>query len=261
MTAPLDPSSLRPISPEPTPRQTIGAQTFPPPITGQVRNIDQAHLLLLLLIVIMAVAFLIFVIVLPSRRPTADMIRQPHRRTYTPSELFPDGMSERPLVSGVVPRPVDQSPGIPYVAVRAPGPANFPDVAGAQGFPFPITRDVLQRGQQRYNIYCSICHGALGNGQGMIVQRGFLAPPSFFQQRLREAPDSHFYNVISNGYGAMFSYADRVIPSDRWAITAYIRALQLGVERSPDLAREFADAPQNAPSTSPSPQNTPGVTR
>jgi mono/diheme cytochrome c family protein len=256
VTTPLDPSSQPPTSPEPTPRQTVGAQTFPSPLTGEVRKIDQAHLLLLLLVVIMVISILAFVIVLPSRRPRADMTRQPYQKTYTPSVVFPDGMSERQLVSGVVPRPVDRSPGIPYVAVRVPGPANFPDVATTQGFPFPITREVLQRGQQRYNIYCSVCHGALGNGQGMIVQRGFLNPPSYFIQRLREAPDTHYYNVITNGYGAMFSYSDRVMPSDRWAIIAYIRALQLGVERSPDLSRELANPPQNTPT-----QNTSEVRR
>jgi mono/diheme cytochrome c family protein len=94
-------------------------------------------------------------------------------------------------------------------------------------FPFPITQSVLNRGRQRFNIYCSVCHGYLGDGNGMIVQRGMIRPPSYHIERLREAPVGHFYDVITNGYGAMYSYADRITPNDRWAIVAYIRALQL----------------------------------
>jgi len=93
--------------------------------------------------------------------------------------------------------------------------------------PMPITRALLNRGRERYNIYCSPCHDFTGNGNGMIVQRGFLAPPSYHTDRLRNAPDRHFFDVITNGYGAMYSYGDRVPVSDRWAIVAYIRALQL----------------------------------
>jgi len=92
--------------------------------------------------------------------------------------------------------------------------------------PPPVTLALLQRGQERFNIYCAPCHARTGDGQGMIVQRGFPAPPSYFSERLLEAPSQHFYDVISNGYGAMYSYADRVAPADRWAIVAYIRALQ-----------------------------------
>lgn len=94
-------------------------------------------------------------------------------------------------------------------------------------FPMKITSEVLQRGQQRFNIYCSPCHGYTGYANGMIVLRGFSPPPSFHQDRLRQAPIGHFYDVITNGYGAMYSYASRVNPADRWAIVAYIRALQL----------------------------------
>lgn len=89
-----------------------------------------------------------------------------------------------------------------------------------------VTLALLQRGQDRFNIYCSPCHGRVGDGHGMIVERGFPAPPSYFLDRLLAAPSQHFYDVITNGYGAMFSYADRVAPEDRWAIVAYIRALQ-----------------------------------
>jgi mono/diheme cytochrome c family protein len=92
--------------------------------------------------------------------------------------------------------------------------------------PPALTPALLQRGHERFDIYCAPCHGYLGDAHGMIVQRGFPAPPSFHIDRLREAPTQHFYDVATNGWGAMFSYADRVAPSDRWAIAAYIRALQ-----------------------------------
>ncbi|HEX6385214.1 MAG TPA: cytochrome c [Anaerolineae bacterium] len=94
-------------------------------------------------------------------------------------------------------------------------------------FPFVITRDVLARGQERYNIFCTPCHDFVGTGEGMIVRRGFTAPPSFHTDRLRQAPVGHFYDVISNGFGVMPDYAEQIEPEDRWAIVAYIRALQL----------------------------------
>ena len=90
----------------------------------------------------------------------------------------------------------------------------------------PVTMALLERGRQRFDIYCSPCHGRFGDGNGMIVQRGFPRPPSYYSDALRGAPSQHFYDVITNGYGVMFSYADRVEPADRWAIVAYIRSLQ-----------------------------------
>ena len=92
--------------------------------------------------------------------------------------------------------------------------------------PPPVTTALLERGQQRFDINCSPCHGRLGDGDGIIVQRGFPHPPSYYSEALRNAPNQHFYDVITHGYGVMYSYADRVEPADRWAITAYIRALQ-----------------------------------
>jgi mono/diheme cytochrome c family protein len=92
--------------------------------------------------------------------------------------------------------------------------------------PPPLTMALLERGQERFDIYCSPCHSKVGDGHGMIVERGFPQPPSYYIARLRDAPNQHFYDVITHGYGAMYSYADRVAPEDRWAITAYIRALQ-----------------------------------
>jgi mono/diheme cytochrome c family protein len=101
----------------------------------------------------------------------------------------------------------------------------------------PLTQALLERGQERYRIYCTPCHSELGDGNGMVVQRGFKHPPSFHEQRLREAPVDYFYDVITSGYGAMYSFAARVAPPDRWAIAAYIRALQLSQNASAaDLA-------------------------
>ena len=105
--------------------------------------------------------------------------------------------------------------------------------------PPPVTLALLHRGEQRFNIFCAPCHGRLGDGNGMIVQRGFPAPPSYHTDRLRQAPIQHFYDVITNGYGAMYSYAQRVPPADRWAIIAYIRALQASQDAKP------ADVPEN----------------
>jgi mono/diheme cytochrome c family protein len=92
--------------------------------------------------------------------------------------------------------------------------------------PLPMTRALVERGQERYNIYCQPCHGLGGYGDGMLVQRGFSRPPSYHIPRLRQAPDGHIFDVITNGYGSMYSYAGRVAPRDRWAIVAYIRVLQ-----------------------------------
>jgi mono/diheme cytochrome c family protein len=100
-----------------------------------------------------------------------------------------------------------------------------------------LTLALLERGQQRYRIYCTPCHSELGDGNGMVVQRGFPHPPSYHSDRLRQASTQHFYDVITHGYGAMYSFAARVAPDDRWAIAAYIRALQLSQHASgADLA-------------------------
>jgi mono/diheme cytochrome c family protein len=110
------------------------------------------------------------------------------------------------------------------------GPATIPsDIVQFDEKPAsvpPLTLALIERGQERYRIYCTPCHAELGDGRGMIVQRGFPPPPSFHIDRLRQAPLEHFYDVITNGYGAMYSFADRIAPADRWAIVAYIRALQ-----------------------------------
>jgi mono/diheme cytochrome c family protein len=123
------------------------------------------------------------------------------------------------------------------------GPGEIP--AGIVGYqtrpvsPPPVTLALLERGQERYRIYCTPCHSERGDGHGMVVQRGFPAPPSYHIERLKQAPVEHFYDVITNGYGAMYSFAYRVQPADRWAIIAYIRALQRSQETSlADLTAE-----------------------
>jgi mono/diheme cytochrome c family protein len=209
-------------------------------LPAQAQNADQSSLLLLLMVLIGLGVALVVGLTMPSWRPTSNMEEQPYYRPMTPTGHFVDGMSERPLVSGVVPRPADQSPGIPYVAVRTAGPANYPVIAQTTKIPIPITRRTLEEGQELFGTYCAMCHGAVGDGRGMIVQRGFYPPPSYHIPRLREAADSHFFNVITNGYGTMFSYSERVKPEDRWKIVAYIRALQLAVqEHQGDLGRDM----------------------
>ena len=107
-----------------------------------------------------------------------------------------------------------------------------PDGKPLDTFPFPITKDVILRGQQRFNIYCTPCHDRLGSGNGMIVRRGYRHPPSYHIDRLRQVPNGYIYDVITNGFGAMPDYAAQISPHDRWAIVAYIRALQLSQHAS-----------------------------
>lgn len=148
-----------------------------------------------------------------------DMHVQPKYLPYTATTFFSDGRSERPVVPGTVARGQLRTDELFYTG-RENGVA-------VDEFPFQITRADLERGRERYDIYCTPCHDYTGSGRGMIVQRGFPQPPSYHIQRLREAPVGHFYEVITNGFGAMYSYAARVQPADRWRIAAYIRVLQL----------------------------------
>ena len=137
-----------------------------------------------------------------------DMVQQRRMDTYEPTTVWKDGTTARPLPAGVVAR----------------GDLAR-DAAAAE--PPPVTPALLARGQERFAIDCVPCHGAAGYGDGMIVRRGFPAPPSYHTQRLRAVPARYFYDVITEGYGVMYSYATRVAPEDRWAIAGYIRALQL----------------------------------
>jgi mono/diheme cytochrome c family protein len=148
-----------------------------------------------------------------------DMQDQPKYRPQRPSEFFADGRSERQPVEGTVARGTLDEDTAFY---------EGKDEAGKdiEAFPIAVDKTVILRGRQRYDVYCSPCHGRIGNGLGMVVRRGFKQPPSYHIDRLRTAPVGHFYDVISNGYGAMLNYASQVQPRDRWAIVAYIRALQ-----------------------------------
>jgi mono/diheme cytochrome c family protein len=144
---------------------------------------------------------------------------QPKYKPQRPSDFFADGRSGRPELEGTIARGQLNEDTAFY---------NGQDAAGKDIDSFPITVDkaVIERGHQRYDIYCAPCHGRLGNGMGMVVQRGFKQPPSYHIDRLRNAPVGHFYDVITNGYGAMLNYAEQIQVRDRWAIIAYIRALQ-----------------------------------
>jgi len=144
---------------------------------------------------------------------------QPKYDPLEPSDFFADGMSARPRIPGTVARGEASLTG--FVAT---GKINGQD---GDGFPFPVTIDVMNRGQERFNIYCSECHGRLGDGDGMIPSRGYRRPPSYHTETLRAAKTGHFFDVMTNGFGAMPSYAAQVPVNDRWAIIAYIRALQL----------------------------------
>jgi hypothetical protein len=151
-----------------------------------------------------------------------DMHDQPKYKYLRPTEFFPDGRSARPLVENTVARGHLEEDSVFYTGmVEGPrGPEPTTEI------PIEVTRQVLDRGQERFNIFCSPCHGQLGNALGMIVQRGFKQPPSYHIDRLRQAPIGHFFDVMTNGYGAMWKYSAQVETRDRWAIAAYIRVLQ-----------------------------------
>ncbi len=178
------------------------------------------------------------------------MAAQPSYKPLEPSSFFPDGMSAQPEVPGTVARghlrtdlalftgkttPENRDWTDPAALIGMAGlgalPAAIVAAAGqnteVDSFPFPITREILQHGQDRYMIYCVVCHDPLGTGRGKIVERGYTQPPSYHIERLRQAPVGHFFGVMTHGYGSMPSYAEQVPPRDRWAIAAYIRALQL----------------------------------
>lgn len=140
------------------------------------------------------------------------------------SNFYPDKRMSRPLVEGTVARQQmwasdPQQNALLYTGMN-------PDNSFSETFPMEVTTAVMNRGQQRYNIFCSPCHGRTGKGDGIIIQRGMKQPPSFHDTRLVESPAGYFYSVITNGFGVMYSYASRIKPEDRWAIIAYIRALQ-----------------------------------
>jgi mono/diheme cytochrome c family protein len=189
-----------------------------------------------------------------------DMYDQRKYGPLEPSDLFPDGRSSRPLPSGTVVRaggalagtssgrrgersiPLETGPVYPRGAqgeIHANLPRNAPETVPMAN-PLPMTQALLQHGRERFDIYCAPCHSPVGDGDGLVARRGFPHPPSYHTDRLRHAPDAHFFKVITHGYGAMYPYADRLSEEDRWAVVAYIRALQLSQHAA------LADVPEQA---------------
>ncbi len=171
-----------------------------------------------------------------------DMQDQPRYRAYKKSEFFSDNRASRNLPEGTVARgflkdnkalhtgKIDNPDLNAQVQTTTDASGNtlvssFPNAIDE--FPVPVTKELVDRGQDRYNIYCIVCHGPVGNGDGMIVRRGFPQPPTYHDDRLRNAPVGHFFDVMTNGWGKMNSYADKLSAADRWAVVAYIRTLQL----------------------------------
>lgn len=147
------------------------------------------------------------------------MFDQAKIKPYAASGFYRDSIAARMPVAGTVPHGDPRIDSFFYYG-RENGKL-------AADFPMPVTMKTLERGQLEFNIYCSPCHGRLGDARGMIVQRGFPQPPSYHIQRLRDAPPGHFFDVMTRGLGKMYDYSERVQPADRWAIAAYIKALQL----------------------------------
>jgi mono/diheme cytochrome c family protein len=156
-----------------------------------------------------------------------NMYDQPRYKPMAASPLFADGSSARPPVPGTLAASDGVFAGASSGRVGADAVDQRRAAQKQQSLPAQIPLAMLERGRERFDIYCSPCHSPVGDGDGRVAQRGFPHPPSFHTDKLRSAADRHFYDVITNGYGLMSSYAGRVPPQDRWAIVAYIRALQL----------------------------------
>jgi mono/diheme cytochrome c family protein len=197
---------------------------------------------------------LLFLFVSGCRR---DMQDQPKMKPYRGTTFFSDGLSARKPIEGTIPRGFLREDTEFFTGKKArtttgqaaqpiPGQQNaYPD--DIDYFPIAVTEEVVKRGRERYDIFCSACHGLTGNGDGMIVRRGFRRAASFNDDRLRQAPVGHFFDAITNGWGTMPSYASQVVVQDRWAIIAYIRALQ---ESQRNISTPLASP---APTASPSP--------
>jgi mono/diheme cytochrome c family protein len=202
-----------------------------------------------------------------------DMQDQPKMKPFRASNFFADKLSSRPPVEGTVPRgflradveyftgkkskTASGSAQTTSAAASQPATAAGSQPAGAAAaanpyaddvelFPIPITEEVVRRGRERYEIFCTVCHGLTGYGDGMVVRRGFRRAASFHDDRLRQAPVGHFFDAITNGWGAMPSYAPQIPVQDRWAIVAYIRALQLSQKNAQAAA---TPSPSPAPSS------------
>jgi mono/diheme cytochrome c family protein len=166
----------------------------------------------------------VLLLALPGAACRRDMHDQPKYIPLRESTFFTDQRSARPFVTGTVARGQLREDALLYT-----GKLNGAD---ATVFPFRIDARVMARGRERFDIYCAPCHGRTGQGDGMIVRRGYRRPPTFHQDRLRESPVGHFFDVITNGFGAMPDYAPQIKAEDRWAIVAYVRALQVSAHAS-----------------------------
>jgi Cytochrome C oxidase, cbb3-type, subunit III len=182
-----------------------------------------------------------------------DMAQQPKNRPLSPSDFFTDGRSERPLLENTVARG-----SLADDALFVPKESN--------GFPLPVSQELLERGEGRYKIFCTPCHGLQGDGNGMIAMRGMKHPPSYHQDRLRQVPTGYIYDVITNGFGAMYGYSAQIPPRDRWAIVAYVRALQLSrnakvAELPAELREKVMHPPAEKKAETGSAAETPGGTK
>jgi mono/diheme cytochrome c family protein len=212
-----------------------------------------------------------------------DMQDQPRYEYYEKSEFFSDELASRPLVEGTVPRGYlredralytgkkDNAQLAPEAISSSGGKQQTQDGTGGQlkstgtpvnatypdavtEFPLPVTAELIQRGQERYNVFCVVCHGPNGNGDGMIARRGYEGVKTYHTEELRNAPVGHFYDVITNGWGRMNGYAAQIPVADRWAIVAYIRTLQ--ASQNPDVVNPGATQ-QNQQTTGAKAQNQP----
>ncbi len=185
-----------------------------------------------------------------------EMYDQPKYKPLGKSDFFPDARNERPLPDGVVARGFLRADSRFYRGTAPDGKSLVTE------FPLPVTPPLLARGRERFQIYCTPCHDRTGGGRGMVVLRGYRPPPSFHIDRLRDAPVGHFFDVISNGFGAMPDYAAQIPVEDRWAIIAYIRALQLSqnariADVPPGERARLEALPAVAPAPGPTPQPPP----
>jgi mono/diheme cytochrome c family protein len=169
-----------------------------------------------------------------------DMHIQPYYRPLAKSDFFADGRSARNPVDGTVARGDLREDSYLYTGKIGGNPGEY--------MPFPVTADVLARGHERFNVYCTPCHGRVGDGDGFIPSRGLKRPPSYHIERLRKAPVGYFFDVMTNGFGVMPDYSMQIAPRDRWAIVAYVRALQLSQNATsadvPAGQKVPADAPE-----------------
>jgi mono/diheme cytochrome c family protein len=183
---------------------------------------------------------LVLMAVMSTTACRLDMHVQPRYNPLSKSDFFPDQSAARPLVAGTVARGDERADAYFYTGKIGNTPGEY--------MPFPVTKEVLERGRERFNVYCSPCHSRLGDGNGFIPSRGFpRKPPSYHIERLQKAPLGYFFDVMTNGYGIMLDYSAQVSPHDRWCIAAYIRALQLSQNATAADVPQGQSIPSKAP--------------